>query len=179
MPTCVQTPRHAPPCSLRLQIQTPERPSVSMLPLALAQALARALAAPERSHHGRRRRAPEPSSLPLLQAFSVPTERVITISSSGRHSCAPFLATVVAGVPCRRWCCGHSRRRTWPGHHEPPRAKKSCPMDAREAPGTPPLPHRRRRASSGRKQRAPAPPLLQSMSGTSRKNLKKGRDLTA
>ena len=74
-------------------------------------------------------------------------------------------------------CCG--RRRTWPGHHEPPRAKTSCPMGAREAPGAPPLTHRRRRASSGRKQRAPAPPLLQSMSGTSRKNLKKGRDLTA
>ena len=67
--------------------------------------------------------------MPLLHSLSIPTKRVITISSSVRPSCTPFLATVVAEAPRRRRCYGHGHRRMWPGHLKPSRAKPWAPGD--------------------------------------------------
>jgi hypothetical protein len=72
-----------------------------------------------------------PSSLPLLlRSLSIPTKHAFAISSSGRPSCASFLATVVAGVPCLRRCCRHDRRCLRSGHLKLSRAKPRAPVGA-------------------------------------------------
>ena len=59
----------------------------------------------------------------LLRSLSISTKRVIVISSSGRPTCAPFLAAAAGRNAHRRRCLGHGRRRTWSDLLEPSQAE--------------------------------------------------------
>jgi hypothetical protein len=82
-----------------------------------------------RVHHGHKQQL-RAVGFPLLCSLSVPTEDVITISSSRCPRSATFRATAVTGAPRRRRCRGLGRRRTWPGHLGPSRAKPRAPVGA-------------------------------------------------
>jgi len=176
--------RALPPRGACVPPRLPPRPTSvheNRAPGALCSSLALATSrssARSRRHRARRTVRRSHGRAVKLAAAAVPCLRASPLLASSTNTSSWFPRTRTTHPRPRRRrelhrhravaCCG--RRRTWPGHHEPPRAKTSCPMGAREVPGAPPPPHRRRRASSGRKQRTPAPPLLQIPSRTSRDN---------
>ena len=59
----------------------------------------------------------------LLRSLSISTKRVIVICSSGRPTCAPFLAAAAGRNAHHRRCLGHGRRRTWLDLLEPSQAE--------------------------------------------------------
>ena len=127
------------------------------------------LLALSRSRSGRARArppwTPPPSSavtaFPLLHAspLLVRTNSSFALTSCISCSCSPW-PSVVGAPPPPDWATG-SRHRAWPCRHKPPRAELDRPAGVRGPPGSPPPFLRRRRAFSGRNQRAPAHPLLQ------------------
>jgi len=144
-----------------------------------SHSLARALAAPERSRHGRRRQTPMPPLLPRLQPSCACTERRYASVASRRPSCAPFSVTAAAGAPSPPVPAGSSHRLLWPRHHRPRRAKLGSPACAHGPLGASPSLPRRRRTFSGRNSKLRPSSALFFRPGTSRKNSSKGEGLTA
>ena len=144
-----------------------------------SHSLARALATPERSHHGRRRQAPVPPLLPRLQPSCACTERRYASVASRRPSCAPFSVIAAAEAPSPPVPAGSSHRLLWPRHHRPRRAKLGSPACAHGPLGASPSLPRRRRTFSGRNSKLRPSSALFFRPGTSRKNSSKGEGLTA
>jgi len=109
--------------------------------------------------------APPPWPSSELAAAAVPCLRASPLLASSTNTSSWFPRTRTTHPRPRRRrelrrhravaYCG--RRHTWPGHHELPRAKTSCPMGAREVPGAPPTSLPRPETANSRASSAPNP----------------------
>ena len=182
LPTCVRTPRRAPPCSLWLQMRTPELPRHPALALALPGTLPLRARPPKRRHHGRRRQASMPSLLPLLWPSCVCTECRYVSNASRRPSRAHFPVTTATVSPLPPEQPPTFRLCVRPGQPSPPSADLSSPTRVRRSLDAPRRfadavdDHSRRSREPGR---SPALPSRGGRRWTTRGNRRFSRGLSA
>ena len=163
--------RALPPRGACVPPRLPPRPTSvheNRAPGALCSSLALATSrssARSRRHRARRTVRRSHGRAVKLAAAAVPCLRASPLLASSTNTSSWFPRTRTTHPRPRRRrelrrhravaYCG--RRRTWPGHHELPRAKTSCPMGAREVPGAPPTSLPRPETANSRASSAPNP----------------------
>ena len=130
------------------------------LPHSPLLALPHCNAARGRVRHGRLAELTTTAS-PLPRAPSCPSACVSGSTNLSSFSHAPSSSQPRPGGWRTAAAAAACRQRAWPGCHSPSPGHPRQPLCVRRPSGSPPPFLRRRRAFSGRNQRAPAHPLLQ------------------
>ena len=136
--SCVRPPRHAPPCSLCLQMRTPELPEHSLAsPLSLPRSLVLRARSGTRPPWLPPRARAWPPLFFLLQAPRSPESSATGFAYLYLASCAPSRLSFAACSRGRRCRGRRGRLCARPGQPGPPPAKLSSPACAHGTPGPP------------------------------------------